>query len=85
MKVTMLGTGNAMVTKLYNTCYVLSENGRCLLVDAGGGNTVLAQLERAGIDWRALRDIIVTHKHIDHIMGIIWMMRMIRLHMSEGS
>ncbi|MCI1305227.1 MAG: MBL fold metallo-hydrolase [Lachnospiraceae bacterium] len=85
MKVTMLGTGNAMVTKLYNTCYVLSEDGRCLLVDAGGGNTVLARLERAGIDWRALRDIIVTHKHVDHIMGIIWMMRMIGQHMSEGS
>lgn len=85
MKITMLGTGNAMVTRIYNTCYVLSEDGRQLLVDAGGGNTVLAQIERAGIDWRDLRDIIVTHKHLDHIMGIIWMMRMIGQHMSEGS
>jgi ribonuclease Z len=85
MKLTMLGTGNAMVTKIYNTCYVFSEDGRRLLVDAGGGNTVFAQLERAGIDWRDLRDIIVTHKHVDHIMGIIWMMRMIGQHMSEGS
>ena len=26
MKITMLGTGNAVVTECYNTCFVLSEN-----------------------------------------------------------
>ena len=29
----MLGTGNAQVTECYNTCFVLEEEGRCLLVD----------------------------------------------------
>ena len=41
MKITMLGTGNAMVTECYNTCFVLSEQQQDLqyfLVDAGGGN-----------------------------------------------
>lgn len=85
MNITMLGTGNAMVTRIYNTCYLLSDGGRYILVDAGGGNTVLAQLEKAGVDWHDLRDIIVTHKHVDHIMGIIWMVRMIGQHMSEGT
>ena len=35
MKITMLGTGNAQVTECYNTCFVLEEEGRCLLVDGG--------------------------------------------------
>ena len=34
----MLGTGNAMVTRCYNTCFVLRNQEDCLLVDAGGGN-----------------------------------------------
>jgi len=26
MKLTMLGTGNALVTECYNTCFVIEEN-----------------------------------------------------------
>ena len=37
-KLTMLGTGNAMVTKCYNTCfYVTLDDGALFLTDAGGG------------------------------------------------
>ena len=32
-----------------------------------------------------MRTIFVTHKHIDHLLGIIWMMRMICQHMREGT
>ena len=32
----MLGTGNAVVTECYNTCFVLSENNNYFLVDGGG-------------------------------------------------
>ena len=90
MKLTMLGTGNALVTKCYNTCFVLTDEtrevpSRHVLVDAGGGNTVLQQLERAGIDWHDIHEIFVTHKHIDHILGIVWMMRLICQHMKKGS
>lgn len=77
MKLTMLGTGNAGVTECYHTCFVLSDNARHFLVDGGGGNTVLTNLKKAGIDWKEIRDIFVTHTHIDHLLGIIWMMRMI--------
>ncbi|MDO4175678.1 MAG: MBL fold metallo-hydrolase [Eubacteriales bacterium] len=84
MKLTMLGTGNAMVTECYNTCFVLSDNGQDFMVDGGGGNTILRQLKQAGIDWRNIRDIFVTHKHVDHILGIIWMVRMICQHMQQG-
>ncbi len=84
MKITMLGTGNALVTECYNTCFVLNEGDWNLMVDGGGGNTVLRQLKLAGIDWKDMRDIIVTHKHVDHIMGIIWMVRMICQNMAAG-
>lgn len=84
MKLTMLGTGNAMVTACYNTCFVLSEGERHLLVDGGGGNGLLQQLKKAGIDWHDLREIFVTHKHVDHLLGIVWMMRMILQNMSRG-
>ena len=77
MKLTVLGTGNAVVTKCYNTCFVLSENDKYFLVDGGGGNTLLANLEKTGISFRDIHDIFVTHKHIDHLLGIIWIIRLV--------
>jgi len=83
MKLTLLGTGNALVTKCYNTCFVLSENGEYFLVDAGGGNQIFSQLEKVGMKWQDMKHIFVTHKHLDHIMGIIWMIRMITQYMNK--
>lgn len=85
MRLTMLGTGNAQVTECYNTCFVLQEDDWSLMVDGGGGSQILAQLKKAGIDWRDMRHIFVTHKHIDHLLGIIWMLRMICQNMSRGN
>lgn len=48
MKITMLGTGNALVTECYNTCFVLEDEGKYFMIDGGGGNEVLKQLKRAG-------------------------------------
>ena len=84
MKLTILGTGNAKVTECYNTCFVLSEENRHFMVDGGGGSTILHQLKEAGLKWEDMRDIFVTHKHIDHLLGIIWMMRMILQGISRG-
>ena len=71
MELIMLGTGNAMVTRCYNTCFILRSSEQHLLVDGGGGNTLLCRLQEAHIDWRDLRTIFVTHKHIDHILGTV--------------
>ena len=85
MKITMLGTGNALATECYNTCFVISDDkGGYFMVDGGGGNTILRQLRKAGLDWTDMHDIFVTHKHIDHIMGIVWMIRMICQSMARG-
>ena len=52
-RIIMLGTGHATVTRCYNTCFVVERTagGQTdrLLVDGGGGNGILLQLERAGI------------------------------------
>ena len=77
MKLTMLGTGNALVTECYNTCFVLEENEKYFMVDGGGGSAILHQLKHAGFNWMDMREIFITHKHIDHLTGIIWMIRMI--------
>ena len=77
MKLTILGTGNASVTECYNTCFVLSNAQGSFLVDGGGGNGLFCQLKQAGLKWQDLRTIFVTHKHVDHILGIVWMIRFI--------
>lgn len=82
MKLTMLGTGHAFVTECYNTCFVLSENKNFFLVDGGGGGTLFRQLKKANIDWKEIRNVFVTHKHIDHITGIFWLIRKICEYMS---
>ena len=37
-KLIVLGTGNAMATKCYNTCFAIEDGEEYFLVDAGGGN-----------------------------------------------
>ena len=32
MKITMLGTGNALTTEYYNTCFIISDNDKNFLV-----------------------------------------------------
>ena len=78
MKLTILGTGNAAVTECYNTCFLLTEGADHLLVDAGGGNGIFRQLKAAGVRWQDIRSIFVTHKHLDHITGILWLIRILR-------
>ena len=48
-KLTMLGTGNAIVSHIYNTCFVVSSDNISFLVDAGGGNGILSQMDKAGV------------------------------------
>lgn len=80
----VLGTGNALATRCYNTCFALRSGGEYILVDAGGGNGILVQLEKAGVDCAAIRHLIVTHEHCDHLLGVVWMVRKIGTMMLAG-
>lgn len=84
MKLTMLGTGNALVTECYNTCFIIDDNKQLFMADGGGGSAILHQIKHAGYDWMDIRHIFVTHKHVDHLLGIIWMVRMICQFMNHG-
>lgn len=76
-KLIILGTGNAQALKCYNTCFAIQDEDEYLLVDAGGGNGILLQLEKAGIPMSKIHHIFLTHEHTDHLLGMIWMIRMI--------
>ena len=76
-RLTVLGTGNAAVTRCYNTCFLLDLPQGYLLCDAGGGNGILSQLEKAGVDLAQIHHLILTHAHSDHLLGAVWVVRMV--------
>jgi len=84
MKITFLGTGNALVTECYNTCFVIEDNGQLMLVDGGGGNSVLKKIKDSGYSLTDIHDIYVTHKHMDHIVGVIWIVRAVGQAINRG-
>ena len=66
-----------MVAKCYNTCFVIDCENGSIMVDAGGGNGILTQVEKAGLDWTTIKALFITHAHTDHIIGGIWVLRKI--------
>jgi ribonuclease Z len=84
-KVNILGTGSAMVTKCYNTCFTISNGNEHFLVDTGGGNTILTNLEKLNIDINKIHHVFISHKHNDHITGIIWIIRAVAQAMINGN
>ena len=76
-QITMLGTGNATVSQIYNTCFVLQTSSTLLLVDAGGGNGILSQLKKVNVQISDIHHLFVTHAHTDHVLGVIWVIRMV--------
>ena len=85
MRITFLGTGHATVTRCYNTCFLLKDAGFSLLVDGGGGSTLLSRLQSTGTKVSDLHDIFVTHRHIDHILGIVWLLRLLCHEKAKGT
>ncbi len=76
-KITMLGTGNATVSQIYNTCFLLQTSSTLMLVDAGGGNGILSQLKKVNVQISDIHHLFVTHAHTDHVLGVIWVIRMV--------
>jgi len=70
-----LGTGAARAIHYYNTCFLLNAPQGRLLVDAGGGNGILRQLHCARVGLEEITDIFVSHEHIDHSLGVVWLVR----------
>ena len=81
----VFGTGNAQAVNCYNTCFALKNQDEYFMVDAGGGNGILRILEDMKVDLNHIHHIFVTHEHTDHILGIVWMVRMIAAAMKKGT
>ena len=80
----VLGTGNAMVTHCFNTCFALQFGQEYFLVDSGGGNGILRALEDADISPCNIHHIFITHAHTDHILGVPWLVRSIGTQILSG-
>lgn len=81
----VFGTGHAAVTRCYNTCFALKTGDEYFMTDAGGGNGILGILKDMDVDMAHIHHIFVTHSHTDHILGVIWMIRMIGSRILNGS
>ncbi|HEU0003827.1 MAG TPA: MBL fold metallo-hydrolase [Ktedonobacteraceae bacterium] len=77
MRVISLGSGSSGNALLIEA----GPRGRTkLLIDAGFNGRVLAQrLRQAGVTPAQLTGILVTHEHIDHVLGLPYMMKYYRL------
>ncbi|MEF9953825.1 MAG: MBL fold metallo-hydrolase [Clostridium sp.] len=80
----VFGTGNAAVTRCYNTCFAIKEADEFFMVDTGGGNGILGILEDMEVPLQKIHHIFITHEHNDHLLGIVWMVRMIATKMLKG-
>lgn len=45
----------------------------------------MTQLERAGINWHSIHDLFVTHTHVDHLLGSVWILRVVCYGMECGN
>lgn len=82
----ILGTGFAMATNCYNTCFAIQmEDGEIFLTDAGGGNGIFQQLKTANLPFEKIHHCFVTHGHTDHIVGMVWVVRKIASMMAKGA
>lgn len=80
----VFGTGHAMVTRLYNSCFGLEENGAFFFLDAGGGNGILQAVAAMEVSPAQVRHLFITHTHTDHILGGIWVVRAVGHAILEG-
>lgn len=82
----VFGTGNAAVTRCYNTCFAIrNDSDQFFMVDAGGGNGILRILQDMQVSFDQIHHIFVTHEHTDHLLGIVWMVRFIATRIRTGN
>ena len=76
-KLIFLGTGHALAYHCYTTCLALTDGAHTFVTDGGGGNGVFMQMERANMRPDDVTDLFISHAHTDHLIGAIWLVRVI--------
>lgn len=84
-KIIVLGTGAGITINCYSLSAVLENNlGEYLLIDTGSGNQVLNQLKAKNVDISKIHNIFISHRHLDHLWGIIPLLRYIMQQYRNG-
>ena len=66
-------------------CLLVSAGGTHLLVDAGiSARRICGALQALALSPSDISGVLLTHEHTDHIMGIVWMVRMVAAAMKKG-
>ena len=74
-KIIMLGTGHGFTFDLFNTCFILENGQKHLLVDTGGGVEIVRRLEKVGYKLSDIHNVFISHKHTDHLLGLMWIFK----------
>ena len=74
MQVTVLGAGTVLPAENRSASgYLLRTGGREILFDIGPGT--LSRLLAAGVSYRDLDTIVITHLHVDHILDLVTLLQ----------
>jgi len=84
MKLNFLGVGTASAIDVYNASFTIHNDNKYFLVDTGGGNYILSQLKKSNIDICDINNIFLSHIHLDHCLGLLWIIRVISKKMDIG-
>ena len=77
-KLIVLGTAAGISNNCYGLSALLEDNaGNYVLIDTGSGNQLLNHLKEKCIDINRIHNIFISHKHIDHLLGLIPLLRYI--------
>ena len=68
-KIIFLGTANAVPNKDHESAHLVIDVGRRLILVDCAGNPVM-RLDQAGIDLLTITDLVLTHFHPDHVVGL---------------
>jgi ribonuclease Z len=74
IKVTLLGTGGPLPSlERFGPSTLIEAGGQTFLIDAGRG--ALQRLAQAGVPWRDVDGVLLTHLHSDHVVGLpdLWL------------
>lgn len=85
MNIHALGTGAADSIEYYHSCFFFNDSQESsFLVDGGGGARIFKQLKDSNINLSQIHTVFLTHKHLDHVLGVIWLFRRIGSKVSKG-
>ena len=80
----VLGTGNATSVEAFNTCFLIRDGAELFLTDTGGGNGLLKRLRDMDIAPEDIHHVFLSHAHMDHCLGALWLIRVLSVKMQAG-